>query len=127
MQLALFTPEPKPLPKNFQGFLNFYREHRNVFEEFVRRSKAIKRTHEHYGARTIMEVTRYHTHLGGETDFKINNNHIPYMSRLAMLRYPSLKGLFELRPERYDATDQQLLSECKQIDQELNATEHQRP
>jgi len=103
----------------FDAFLDFYQSHRDVYEKFEELAIRMRESRERYAARTIIEVIRWNTHLGGGADFKINNNHIPYLGRLAMLRNPCLADFFELRPSRHDVKDAELLKECNRIDQEL--------
>jgi hypothetical protein len=52
----------------------------------------------HYSARTIVHVLRHHSaisELNGE--WKINNNHSPYLARLFDLQHPAIAGMFEYR------------------------------
>jgi hypothetical protein len=68
----------------------------NAFREEA--LKVIERGYKHYSARTIIHFMRHHSALheaGGE--FKINNNHSPYLARLFDLVYPEHAGLFEYR------------------------------
>jgi hypothetical protein len=51
-----------------------------------------------YSARTVGEVLRHHSALyevGGP--WKLDNDRIPDMARLFMVRHPSFAGFFELR------------------------------
>ena len=85
-----------------QDFWEFHQANPQVFEEFVGLARAMKRTgRRHYSADSIMHKIRFETDLkttGGD-GFKVNNNHVAYYSRLAMDRYPELRGFFHIRKD----------------------------
>ncbi|CAK9072620.1 Translational regulator CsrA [Durusdinium trenchii] len=120
VRVGVDAPKGLPIHRNeiYEAFLEFHRQHPGVYWEFVQMAEAIRANHARYSARTIMEVIRWHRDLGSQGgEFKINNNHIPYYARLAMLRRPTrLAGLFELRTSRYDIDDATLLGECRSIE-----------
>jgi len=59
----------------------------------------IHRGFKHYSARDILAVLRWNTQLGGDDEFKINNNISSYFARkwLRMGLHPELPDFFELR------------------------------
>ena len=96
----------------YEQWRDFHRENPIVFDLFVRFSReAARGGRRHFGARMIGERIRWYCAVETEGDeFKVNNNYWPYYSRLAMLVYPDLAGLFETRTARSDAEDWQILA-----------------
>lgn len=82
-----------------QDFLDWLPGNLHVFDAFAGEAfKIINRGYTHYSSYTIVEVLRHHsavTEASGE--WKINNNHRPYLPRLFDLVYPQHAGLFEYR------------------------------
>lgn len=71
-----------------------------VYREFVTIAKQLRAAgHEHYGAKSILEVLRFHRSVRGpESDpFRINNVWGSRLARKAMLEHKDLENLFELR------------------------------
>lgn len=80
-------------------FLEWLPENMHVFEAFSLEATKVKaRGFTHYSAYTIVEFLRHHSAVR-ETkgEWKINNNHRPYLARLFDLVYPDRAGLFEYR------------------------------
>ena len=78
------------------GFPEWLRANHGIYSAFVRSSLTMCRAgRAHYSARTIVEKMRWDTDLS-ETNsrFKISNNMIPGMARLAMQQYQELDGFF---------------------------------
>lgn len=104
--------------KRFDAFLDFYRDNFDVYCKFV--SQALRMSNagrRHYSARTIIENIRWETDLGDvASEFKINNDFIPYLARLSMSRFPELAGFFELRQSHYDVDDVTLRRACDSVD-----------
>lgn len=71
----------------------------HVWEGFEREANRIyDRGRRHYSSRTIWEVMRHERALAeNDSDFKLNNNYAPEVSRLYLLMYPERQGFFELR------------------------------
>lgn len=72
----------------------------SVYREFVAIAKQLRAAgHEHYGAKSILEVLRFHRSVRGPAsdNFAINNVFGSRMARLAMQENEDLQGLFELR------------------------------
>ena len=82
-----------------QEFLDWLPENLTVWNAFVEQTfLVIKKGFKHYSSYTIVEFLRHHTAVAeGGSEWKINNNHRPYLSRLFDLRYPQHAGLFEYR------------------------------
>lgn len=82
-----------------QEFVAWLGENLHIWDAFVAQAKQIHaKGFKHYSARTIIHVLRHHSALhehGGE--WKINNNHSPYLARLFDLRYPQFAGMWEFR------------------------------
>tara|TARA_R110002110_G_scaffold112168_6_gene278974 strand:+ start:1910 stop:2194 length:285 start_codon:yes stop_codon:yes gene_type:complete len=80
-------------------WLDFHRENPHVYKLFSKYAfEAINRGREHYSARTIIELIRWHTDIEtNDKDFKINDHTVPYYARLFMHENPEHKGFFELR------------------------------
>ena len=83
-------------------FLEWLPENMHVFEAFsLEATKVIKRGFTHYSAYTIVEFLRHHSAVRENAgEWKINNNHRPYLARLFDLVYPDRAGLFEYRITR---------------------------
>jgi hypothetical protein len=82
------------------AFVDWIKVNYHVFGQFCKHAKAlIKAGRKHYGAKTIIELVRYHTDIRqkGDEAFKVNNNYTSYLARLCMLVYPETDGLFDLR------------------------------
>lgn len=56
----------------------------------------------HYSARTIVEVLRHASalHQHGDSSFKLDNIHTPYLARLFGLMNPGFAAMFERREAR---------------------------
>ncbi len=80
-------------------FLEWLPNNLHIWDAFVREANRIMATgRNHYSSYTIVEFLRHHsavTEKGGE--WKINNNHRPYLPRLFDMMYPEKAGLFEYR------------------------------
>lgn len=75
-------------------------ENMHIFRQFLQYAVRMRNTgRDHYGAKTIIEVVRYHSNLEDSSEFKINNNVCPEFARLAMLMFPETfpDGWFEIR------------------------------
>lgn len=98
----------RPFPMNLvdknrhlftDAFCEWIGDNLHVFAAFSREAIKVKGIgFDHYAARTICEWIRHNTAVRSrKDDFKINNNHIPYLARLFDLAYPKYAGLFEYR------------------------------
>lgn len=103
-QPSLLEPAPLQIARDNadkfpDDFLEWLPENIHVFEAFAQEAfSVIKRGFTHYSAYTIVEFLRHHSAIresGGE--WKINNNHRPYLARLFDLVYPASAGLWEYR------------------------------
>lgn len=72
----------------------------HVFAEFAEQAKYVKNVmrRDHYSIRTIGEWVRHNSEIREKGNgYKLNNNSFAPISRLLMLAYPELDGLFETR------------------------------
>lgn len=90
------------------GFFAWLDANREIWREFVTRAQAVKRSgRSRFSARMIMENIRWNTMLRDkDVTFKVNNNVIPGLARLAMAAHPELEGMFELRREHASAGEE---------------------
>lgn len=106
MQLDLLLPAPLAMvnanldlfPSSFLAYLP---DNLHVYEAFEREALGvIAAGYTHYSARTIAEVLRHTSALrerNTDSGWKLNGNHVPYLSRLFGLMHPKHVHLFELR------------------------------
>lgn len=80
-------------------FLAYLPENVHVYEAFEREALRIaRRGHQHYSARTIVEVLRHHSALREQgSAWKLNDHNTPYLARLFALMHPGYASLFEFR------------------------------
>jgi len=85
-----------------EAFERFHRDHPEVYTELVRLARqAVAAGRHKFGLKALWEVMRWNFWLRrGDGEFKLNNNHAPYYSRLIMAREPDLAGVFETREIR---------------------------
>ncbi|MHC4698493.1 MAG: hypothetical protein ACYTFA_17305 [Planctomycetota bacterium] len=103
---------------NFERFLVWYGLNRLVYEMFRDIALRVYHHSQKTSARRIAEHIRWvMVFERGEDGFKLNNNHVPYLARLVMLRHRQLGGFFKTRGGGHDVDDETLLYECKRIDQ----------
>ena len=68
------------------------------WKEFCERAfLLIRKGHEHYGAKAIVENIRWHTDIGLGEEFKCNNNHTTSFARIFNNTYPEFGGFFRMR------------------------------
>ena len=74
-----------------------------AFEEFT--FKAIDKGFKNYGAKSIIELIRWHTGINAEfpNGFKISNNHAPDYARKFMILHPNFNGYFRIKKLRKNA------------------------
>lgn len=91
--------EKDNLSKNYQHFLQFHADNPHVYKLFKQFTfQAIQSGFNHYGTNGIIERIRWHTGVvTKDIDFKINNNHAPYYSRLFEKDFPIHKNFFRKR------------------------------
>lgn len=80
-------------------FVEWLPNNLHIWDAFVAEAfKIVRKGFTHYSARTIIHVLRHHSALEEKDgEWKINNNHSPYLARLFALRYPQYEQLFEYR------------------------------
>ncbi len=82
-----------------EEFMSWLPDNEHVWNAFALEAMKIKRAgFKRYSARTIIHVLRHHSAIAeADGEWKINNNHSPYLARLFDLCYPHYAGLFEYR------------------------------
>ena len=96
-------PSPVVARPSIQGRFELFlqtEEGLAIYREFVRIAKELRAAgREHYGAKAILEVIRYHWALQGPASdpFAINNIWGSRMARRAMEHEAELAGFFETR------------------------------
>jgi hypothetical protein len=80
-------------------FIDWFPDNIDVWVAFVNEAKKVLDAgYKHYSARTIIHVIRHHSAVAEKnSEWKINNNHSPYLARLFALLYPQHKDLFNYR------------------------------
>lgn len=85
--------------ENFEKFREFHRANPAVYTLFQKYTfTAIEAGRTKYSARNIMERVRWDADIvirGG--GFKINNNFVPFYSKMFMQAYPQHNGFFNTR------------------------------
>lgn len=99
--IAAVQADPDSYPSCFDSWLL---ENRAIWLAFEREAKSIAaRGFSHYSARTIVHVLRHHSALTeADGEWKINNNHSPYLGRVFEAVHPELAGFFERRSTMYE-------------------------
>ena len=80
-------------------FMDWLPSNLHVWDAFVEEAMKIRRRgYKHYSARTIVHVLRHHSAISENgSEWKINNNHSPYLARLFDLMIPGFAGMWEYR------------------------------
>jgi hypothetical protein len=80
-------------------FMDWLPNNLHVWDAFVEEAMKIRRRgYKHYSARTIVHVLRHHSAISEKgSEWKINNNHSPYLARLFDLMIPGFAGMWEYR------------------------------
>jgi hypothetical protein len=83
-------------------FREFHRENPGVYDLMVRFSREMRRAGwNRYSIWGVANRVRWETHIQtSDPDFKINNNHLAFYSRLIMQQCPDLAGFFRIRVMR---------------------------
>lgn len=97
--------------QRYEMWAKFHADNPAVWDLFVRFAReAAASGRRRFGARIVGERIRWYTSV--ETTgsrYKLNDHHLPYYARLAMLMYPAeMEGLFEIRDARFDSTDDEI-------------------
>lgn len=73
-----------------------------IWEQFERITNSlIAKGYKHHGAKAIFEIIRYQTAIvGGDDEFKVNNNFTQCYARKFIAKYPEHKNFFEFREIR---------------------------
>ena len=99
-----------PTKERFHAFVEFHQGNPHVYQMFKRFAKQAKSAgRPRFGAHAIGERIRWYTQIEtSDTEFKLNDHHLPYYARLLMLREPEFNGFFETRDARFDASEEDL-------------------
>jgi hypothetical protein len=83
-------------------FKAFHLQNPHVYAHFMRLADEMRAVgRQRYGARTIVEVMRWHYDLKTKGNlFKINDDFVPIYARLLIHEHPRFDGFFELRRVR---------------------------
>lgn len=70
----------------------------DVWRMFVKYTmRMIRKGQEHYGAKAIFEIIRYHSIVRAKGTYKVNNNYTAYYARKFHRVFPMYDGFFETR------------------------------
>lgn len=85
-------------------FVEFLPDNVHVFRAFEAEALKLRaRGFRRYSARTIVHVLRHHSAVAENgSEWKINNNHSPYLARLFDLLHPHYAGMWEYRETKAD-------------------------
>ena len=79
-------------------FIEWVPNNTHIVDAFIHETlKIIRKGYKHYSGRTILEVLRHHSALAESGQWKLNNNHTPYLCRLFGLLNPKYANIFEYR------------------------------
>ena len=79
-------------------FIEWVPNNTHIVDAFIHETfKIIRKGYTHYSGRTILEVLRHHSALAESGQWKLNNNHTPYLCRLFGLLNPKYANIFEYR------------------------------
>ena len=79
-------------------FIEWVPNNTHIVDAFIHETfKIIRKGYTHYSGRTILEVLRHHSALAESGQWKLNNNHTPYLCRLFGLLNPKYSNIFEYR------------------------------
>lgn len=84
-----------------ERFERFHARHPDVYALFKRLAFELRNAgRDHYGAKSIIEVIRFHRTVssgGGAEPFKLNNSYTSRYVRMLVDECPEFKGFFEMR------------------------------
>jgi len=98
---------------------NFITKHPLVYQLFLKFTfQRIHQGFQNAAAKSIIERIRWETDQAvvGPDDFKINNNHAPFLARQFMREYPQYRGFFRTRIQISKGTEVVTLPELKPSD-----------
>jgi hypothetical protein len=87
-------------PDQFRsGFLDYAVDNWHLYEGFKERAFQMAATgRDHYSAKTIIQVLRFHSDLAEvDSEFKVNDKWAADFGRLFMLRHPNYQGFFKTK------------------------------
>ncbi len=78
-------------------FKKYHAENPHVWDMFEKLTLKATTMMNHYSANAIFEVVRWETAIGGNDQFKMNNNYRAYYVRMFEEKYPQHFGFFRKR------------------------------
>lgn len=83
-----------------KDFKTYDKENPEIWHQFKKFAyQAKKKGFQHYSAKGIFEIIRWHTATEGNDGFKINNNYHADYARKMMATFPSYEGFFRTRKQ----------------------------
>lgn len=97
-------PTQLSLSLDNSAFCSYHEANPNVYMEFERMTlQTIAKGFQHYSAKGIFELIRWHTGTAAYKDcFKINNNYTPFYARMFEKAHPQHKDFFRKRGSKFD-------------------------
>lgn len=81
-----------------KSFKTYHEENPKIYLEFKKYTFEAKiKGFKHYSAKGIFELIRWHSTVGVNDGYKVNNNYHPDYARLLMSEFPEYKGFFNVR------------------------------
>lgn len=104
--LPLFAPQESRRSKLERQFWKFHADNPHVYQLLVGFAREWKKAgRAHLGIAMLFERTRWQVLITIHSkDFKLNNNHRAFYSRLIMENEPDLADLFSLRRQKIQST-----------------------
>ena len=86
------------------SFVQYHQENPQVYRAFERFTlQTIQRGFDHYSAKGIFELVRWHSGTSAEGDnYKVNNNYTPFYARMFEGKHPQHDGFFRKRKSKFD-------------------------
>jgi len=76
-------------------FQQYHEDNPQIYEAFKKYAfQLINRGYKRIGAKQICEIIRWHSMVGGDGIFKVNNNYTSGYARLFMEDFPKYDGIF---------------------------------
>jgi hypothetical protein len=84
-------------------FLKFHQAKPEIFRAFEKLTlETIGRGFQHYSAKGILELVRWHTGVRDSEEFKVNNNYTPLYARAFAKKHPNHRTFFRTRESKFD-------------------------
>jgi hypothetical protein len=84
-------------------FILYHYANPEIYREFEKMTlQTIRKGFSHYGSKAIFELIRWHTPIGDDGEYKVNNNYTAHYARMFERKYPRYAGFFRKRVARAD-------------------------